>query len=120
MDEEGVCMIKAWSLIGILLPISQSSYPPACQEQTECVLPTAREERDLLPNLNCEGRRLYQSLDCLAKRRALDLAPQMADKNVAVQEAAKEMGRRQLIEAEPPYLETEEWGGQEGYNKYGY
>lgn len=63
--------------------------------QEDCTPPSAREEKDLFSQISVESRRLYNSLDCEGKNRALELSHKYQRKNEAVQEAAKEMGKRQ-------------------------
>ena len=89
---------------------SNECYPP----QAQCVLPTAREEKALFNQINCESRRLYNSLDCEGKRRALFLANQFENKNLAVQQAAKEMSLRQREKVLDPYDFDEEINQENG------
>jgi len=96
---------------------------PWCQE--ECTLPDPCEEESLFASINQESRRLYNSLDCEGKNRAICLSKQYANKNKAVEKAAKEMGRRQL-EMQSDFKDYQEQkqqqGGQDYYNnnRFGY
>lgn len=69
--------------------------PYECEEMS-CEPPTAREERDLFCCICQETLRLYNSLDCRGKVRAIELSKELDDKDCAVQLAAKEMSERQI------------------------
>lgn len=90
----------------------------------ECVPPTSCEEQEFLSQIDCMNRRLYNSLDCEGKKRALELFPYYEDKNCAVQQAAKEMGQQELFEQREKKTysqQLEEKSSQEKYNsRFGY
>lgn len=69
--------------------------PYECEEMN-CEPPSAREERDLFSCLCHESVRLYNSLDCRGKIRAIELSQELDDADCAVQIAAREMGERQM------------------------
>lgn len=89
-----------------------------------CSPPSLREERELLSGVCCESRRLYFSLDCEGKNKAVILAERFENKNLAIQEAAKEMAKRQLVEypnQETYQKQIQERSGQYLYNdRFGY
>lgn len=102
-------------------PLFQGECLP---EQEFCTTPTVKEERELFSKINSENRRLYNSLDCEAKNRAHQLSKTYSDKNAAIQDAAKEMARKQALIHENSKTHEErlrERGGQQYYdNRYGY
>lgn len=71
------------------------SLPYECEEMS-CEPPTAREERCLFEQICQESHRLYNSLDCRGKVRAIELSKECEDKDCAVQMAAREMSERQM------------------------
>lgn len=86
-----------------------------CPHDPTCSPPSAREERALFSCITEESYRLYNSLDCLGKNRVMELLTEYEDPNCAIQEAARELGQRQLEEyyCTPEYKRrTEESGGQ--------
>lgn len=89
-----------------------------------CTTPCGEEEYDFLAQLSCETRRLYNSLDCVGKNRALELSLCYCDIDCAVEQAAREMYCRQR--GEYPNLEgyeerVEDESGQNAYNRrFGY
>lgn len=89
-----------------------------------CHPPSLQEERDLLDGVYCESRRLYFSLDCEGKNKAIYLLQLHYDKNMAIQEAAKDMARRQLEEypnQNTYQKQIQERSGQYLYNdRFGY
>lgn len=95
------------------------SLTPDC-----CITPSGEEECGFLSVLSCESRRLYQSLDCEGKNRAIELALCYEDKDCAVEQAAWEMYQRQ--QGQYPNLEdyeqrVEDESGQNAYNRrFGY
>ncbi len=96
---------------------------PSCENPSPT--PPSEEEQNLLfSQINSESRRLYNSLDCEGKKRAVELSPQFRDKNRAIQQAAKEMAVRQR--AEFPNQDTyqkqeDDLSGQDEYNnQFGY
>ncbi|NGX26506.1 MAG: hypothetical protein K940chlam6_00430 [Chlamydiae bacterium] len=89
-----------------------------------CIPPSSKEEYELMTNVNCESKRLYHSLDCWGKNRAIELSKDCENNNIAIQEAAKEMARRQKNEYpnQKDYQQrVQERSGQYLYNeRFGY
>lgn len=79
--------------IALFLWTSMGAYSD-CLEDPCLSPPTAKEERLLFLEINAESHRLYNSLDCEGKKRAIELSKAYANKDCAVQEAAIEMGQR--------------------------
>lgn len=104
--------------------------PIAYRDPLECLMPSCyqtpcgEEECCLLVQLSPESLRLYNTLDCQGKNRALELSICYCDKDCAVEQAAYEMYCRQR--GEYPYLEDyeeriEDESGQNAYNsRFGY
>ncbi len=101
-------MKKSPLVISFFLLLSPLIGEECCENEQQCYLPTAREENWLFSQINSESRRLYNSLDCEGKNRALILSKTFQNKNLAIQEAAKEMGQRQ----------KNEYPNQEDYNEF--
>jgi len=82
------------------------------------------EECDFLSELSCETRRLYNSLDCEGKNRAIELAICYGNRDCAVEQAAWEMylrQRRQYPNLEDYEQRVEDESGQNAYNRrFGY
>ncbi len=101
---------------------NNNSSAPSIEQ--DCILPSTEREKELFKALTKENKRLYNSLDCKGKRRALSLSRQLRDKNQAVQQAAKETGTRQKDEypnQKDFQKQLQERSGQDAYNKrYGY
>ena len=92
--------------------------PLECLTADPCTPPSDEKECELLLQLSCETRRLYHSLDCEGKNRAIALSLRSLDKESAVEQAAREMGRRQW-EQYPNQLDYEEQiEDQTGQNAY--
>lgn len=118
------------NILGLFLCLC--AFPLFCVEEDSfqdcqknwCIPPNAKEERELLSHVNCESRRLYHSLDCEGKNKALLLSEHYENKNLAIQEAAKEMAKRQLEEypnQKTYQKQIQERSGQYLYNnKFGY
>ncbi|MBS0628780.1 MAG: hypothetical protein JSS30_00980 [Verrucomicrobia bacterium] len=89
-----------------------------------CTTPCGEEECALLMQISPESRRLYNTLDCEGKNRAIELSICYCDKDCAVEEAAYEMYCRQR--GQYPNLEEyeeqiEDESGQNSYNRrFGY
>lgn len=117
-------MKKTLYFLSFLFLFSPLIGEECCENVEECYLPSAREEKWLFAQINAESRRLYNSLDCKGKVRALALSKSFQNKNLAVQEAAKEMGQRQKTEYpnQKTYNEKiEEQAGQDPFRKrFGY
>lgn len=82
------------------------------------------EECDFISELSCETRRLYNSLDCEGKNRAIELAICYGNIDCAVEQAAWEMylrQRRQYPNLEDYEQRVEDESGQNAYNRrFGY
>ncbi|NGX59647.1 MAG: hypothetical protein KR126chlam3_00802 [Chlamydiae bacterium] len=63
-----------------------------------CTLPSAKEEHALICHLCLDCKRLYHSLDCEGKNRAIELAKTCENKSLAIEQAAMEMACRQRDE----------------------
>ena len=90
-------LLTSMPLFSEELALFDDPIPLDCEEQA-CDPPSELEERNLFAQINCESHRLYNSLDCRGKVRAIELAELYGDKNVAVQIAAEEMSRRQILD----------------------
>lgn len=104
-----------------------SQLPSSLFEECDrdfCTIPNTKEEKQLLKNVCQESRRLYQSLDCEGKNKAIFLANQLEDKDQAIQEAAREMAQRQRLEfpnQDNYSKQTQKKSGQYLYNdRFGY
>lgn len=113
----------------LLLPFATIMEPiaycdPLDYMVLDCSPPSWECECELLSQISCDSRRLYQSLDCRGKNRAIQLAPCYCDKNEAVAQAACEMAFRQLVQYpnQTEYdEEIEDQTGQTAYNRrFGY
>lgn len=93
-------------------------------EQCPCVVPNPYEEKELFSQVSKSSRQLYNSLDCIGKQRAIELSKVCEDKNCAIEQAAREMSRRQ--NGEYPFQEDyqrqrELRNGSKPYNRrFGY
>ncbi|MDN3507223.1 MAG: hypothetical protein P0S96_08355 [Simkaniaceae bacterium] len=61
----------------------------------ECEPPSACDERMILDGACCENQRLYHSLDCWGKCRAIELSKECESIDCAIETAAREMACRQ-------------------------
>lgn len=110
----------------LMAEIDYISYcdPLQCLIPEDCSAPCGECECDFLSQISCETRRLYNSLDCEGKNRAMALAHCYSDQDCAVEQAAHEMFLRQ--KGLYPYLrdyeqDIEEQAGQNAYNRrFGY
>ncbi len=92
---------------------------PCCIDDGDCCPPSEKAENAFVCDIKCESRRLYFSLDCEGKHRAMALAKEMDSKDQAVQTAAKEMAKRRhgAYPNQNTYQrQIEKRGGQEGYD----
>lgn len=98
--------------------------PLKCLTPPPCASPCGEEECSLLVQISWESRRLYNTLDCEGKNRAVELSICYSDKDCAVEHAAYEMYCRQR--GEYPSLENyeeeiEDESGQNAYDRrFGY
>lgn len=93
------------------------------EELDDCDPPTAEEESDLFTSLDQESKQLYETLDVEGKNRAVELSQIYEDKSIAIEDAAREMAKRQKSQypnQEDYPHQLEETTGQNLYNnKYG-
>ena len=110
-----------WRLSILFFLVSSLSF---CDDCCECSPPSACEERALLDSVCCENQRLYHSLDCWGKCRAIELSKECESKDCAIEAAAKEMAERKRNEYpnQKTYKkQTQEQSGQNLYNeRFGY
>lgn len=104
-------------LAGVDSPITYCD-PLECLMPDYCTTPCSESECEFLEQISCESRRLYNSLDCEGKNRAIEIAHCYCDKDCAVEQAAREMCLRQ--KGQYPNLEDyeERVEGQAGQNAY--
>jgi len=108
-------ILVAALLLGTTLCESDGDY---------CNAPTTQEEQALLSHVRKESKRLYHSLDCEGKNKAIALSKKYPDKNKAIEEAAIDMSHRQREEYpnQKDYQDQlQERSGQDEYDqRFGY